>query len=253
MTKISNSRFVFIFLTFCVLHGQNPSQAKSEGPAGAVQPCTSATLVDAICSTSPSVVHPTQFALGYRDVAKKKAKLAKIKNDPKAIEAFLNNKIVPAIKGPGFVYYIVDGHHTARALAEESIFKLYIKVLRDDSELSTFDFLDSLKTKGQMWLYDENGVAGQDPAKIPPTILDLKDDPYRSLAEDAMAEGAFDAAPVYFQQFIWANYFRALIDRSLLRSNYRQAVDEAVAWARHPNASTLPGFKMHIDNLGTPK
>jgi hypothetical protein len=206
-------------------------------------PCSSDTPMHSICSISPIAVHPTQFALGLRDVEDKKSRIRKIQDDPEAIDYFLRKKIVPTIKGPDSVFYILDGHHTTRALAEQSILVLYVRVIQDCSSLDKPTFLTRLKTEGRLWLFDENGVGAQDPDNIPRRILDLKDDPYRSLAESAQDQGAFDEKPVYFQQFIWANYFRKLVDKSLVESNYKKAVKEAVKWAKDPRASQLPGFR----------
>jgi hypothetical protein len=212
-------------------------------PGISFAPCSPDTSVQTICSTSPTAIHPTQFAVGYRDVEKKREKLRKIKDRPDQIDEYLKKKIVPAVKGPDSVYYIVDGHHTSRALAEESILVLYMRVIHDYSNMNIDTFLAKLKSEQLVWLYDENGVGNQDPRSLPAKILALKDDPYRSLAEDAQEEGAFNEEPVYYQQFIWANYFRKVVDKFLLESNYKEAINEAVLWSKHPKASHLPGYK----------
>lgn len=228
----------------CSIRKLTPSTIKDEHANGiSFAPCGPKTPVNTICSISPLAIHPTQFALGYRDVEKKRAKLRKIKDEPEKIDEYLKKKIIPAVIGPDFVYYIMDGHHTSRALAEESILVIYAQVLDDFSNMPMDDFLNRLKTENWLWLYDENGVGNQDPRSIPTRITDLKDDPYRALAEDAQEEGAFEEKPVYFQQFMWGNYFRPLIDRELIGSDYKKAIEEAIKWAKHPNAAKLPGYK----------
>jgi hypothetical protein len=236
--------FILVALAACAPRKLHSSTLTDDDYKGIdFAPCSPLMPTESLCSISPTVVHPTQFALSFLEVEEKRERLKKIKDDPEAIDYFLRKKIVPGIKGPESVFYIVDGHHTARALAEESILVLYLRITKDYSALTPQDFLARLRSEGLLWLYDENGVGPQDPAKIPLRIMDLKDDVYRSLAEDARKKGAFDEKPVYFQQFIWANYFRKLVDKSLVESDYKKAIGEAVKWARHPNASELPGFK----------
>jgi len=206
-------------------------------------PCGPSTPKDTTCSIQPLSVHPMQFALGFKDVAKKRETIKTFKDKPRELDDFLRKKIIPSIKGPEDVFYILDGHHTTRALAEESVMFMYLKVEKDLSNLSKNKFLETVTKEGLVWLYNENGDGPQDPEKLPSQITELKDDPYRSLAEDAQDEGAYEEKPVYFQQFIWANYFRLHIEKSLVTSNYKKALEQALQWAKHSDASGLPGFK----------
>ncbi|HLP25853.1 MAG TPA: ParB/Srx family N-terminal domain-containing protein [Acidobacteriota bacterium] len=61
-------------------------------------------------------LHPTQFALGWREVVAKRKKIDA--KDVVALDAYLRDKDVPVVIGPGGVPFMTDGHHTIRALLE---------------------------------------------------------------------------------------------------------------------------------------
>jgi hypothetical protein len=206
-------------------------------------PCDAQTPVLATCRISANSVHPTQFAVGLKDVQKKREKVAKIKNDPKELRDFLKKKTPPAVKGPEDVFYIVDGHHTTRALSEESVPSIFIKITKDYSDLTNSDFWERMKSENLVWLYDENGEGPKDPIYIPNSITDLPDDPFRSLSEDAKQLGAYQEHSVFYQQFIWANFFRKFIPKEKVTNEYDAAVQDAVKIAKSPEASGLPGYQ----------
>jgi hypothetical protein len=195
-----------------------------------------------MCWIAPTSVHPTQFALGLRDVNDKKITIASIKNNRDALHTYLAQKKVPAVKGPKAKFYIVDGHHTTRALAEAEVSKVYITIIKDYSVMSFTEFFQTLQNENLLWMYDENGQRQTEYDRIPEQITKLKDDPYRSLAENAAEAGAYTKNGVFFQQFKWANYFRPRINRQLVETNYSEAVRRAKEIAKEQSASDLPGY-----------
>ncbi len=66
--------------------------------------------------------------------------------------------------------------------------------------------------------------------------------PYRSLAGLARKAGAFAKDVTPFSEFLWADYFRSRIKKQQLQQSMDDAVASALALARHPEASYLPGF-----------
>jgi hypothetical protein len=206
------------------------------------QACSEATPVSGVCAISPHEVHPTQFALGFRDVIKKRTKIAAIKHSPVDLSAYLEQNKLRAVKGPRGVFYIIDGHHRCRALTEEDIPKVHLKISADFSGDSPEDFWRHMGRKNLVWRYDEQGQGPLDPALIPHSILELRNDAYRDLAEDALNHGAYQKTEIPFQEFMWANFYRTRIDQSLVESHYEAAVERAVAISHDPDAQHLPGF-----------
>ena len=205
-------------------------------------PCDSNTRKHHSCVMSPLLVHPTQFALGLHDVEKKRAKITAIKDSPKELQDYLQKNKFRAVKGPEETFYIVDGHHRCRALAEESIDKVYLEIIEDESGMTRTDFWQKMARRHLVWPYDENGDGPLDPLSIPGNVLNLSDDPYRAIAEDALDEGAYEKTDVPFQQFMWANFYRKRIDRSLVRSDYAAALKKAKSISHEPAAKDLPGY-----------
>ena len=120
---------IVIYLSSC---SQNevvePVQRTTPGAVGA---CSDKTPVDAMCTIAPTAVHPTQFAVGYRDVVKKRKKIHVLKEKRDEFYGYLVKKLPPVVRGPNAQWYIVDGHHTTRALAEEGVLTMYVRVRND--------------------------------------------------------------------------------------------------------------------------
>jgi hypothetical protein len=251
-------KFTSSLLTICFIYlgcSHNVEAVNVNTPAEAValtpappkvpkppKPCSPQTGVGDECEISPMTVHPTQFALGLRDVEHKRIKISKLKNAPVELDEYLHNGAMAAIKGPDELFYLIDGHHRTRAIAEEDMPFIYITVKKDFSDLTMTEFLDRMVQNQYVWLYDENGERHSSPIDIPNSIMDLKDDPYRSLAEDALNDGAYDATDTLFQQFYWANFLRTKISKSTIDGDYDVAKREADLACQSEEASTLPGY-----------
>ena len=93
-----------------------------------------------------------------------------------------------------------------------------------------------------VWLYDENGSGPQNPIHVPDSLKHLKDDPYRTLSEDAQNKGAYKKTDTHYQEFIWANFFRKLIPAEKLQKEYDAALEEAIRLAKTTPAMNLPGY-----------
>ena len=62
------------------------------------------------------------------------------------------------------------------------------------------------------------------------------------LFKGARNEGAFKKDWTPFAEFKWADYFRALIPKELVKKDFDKALKKAVELARAPGASRLPGY-----------
>ena len=223
----------------CTYDAVDPTSAPA-GPDAKL--CSPQTTVGERCAIAPTKVHPTQFALGLKDVVKKRKKIANSKVNAMELTTYLTKNSPPAVKGPKNVFYIVDGHHRTRAMAEESLSFIYIDVKKDYSAMSVTAFWNQMKKDNYVWLYNEKGEGPLDPSKIPASITMLRDDPYRTLAEDALEHGGFRGTDTLYQQFMWANYFRPLIPLDKVLNDYDEAVKDAVDLAHDEAAQDLPGY-----------
>jgi hypothetical protein len=92
--------------------------------------------------------------------------------------------------------------------------------------------------------FNGNGAPIPGPAWLPKSLLDLPDDPYRSLASAVRKKGGFakvEGDP-FFTEFRWANFFRERMNIG----DWSDSVSHASKLARSSAAGRLPGF---ISNL----
>ncbi len=195
-----------------------------------------------------SKIAPTQFNIGILAMEEKRDKMIEKYNkelkSKKNLEKYLLEKAAPAYLGENGQYYIVDRHHTSRALYEANlpVDEFPVIIIKDLSDMDLSDLFDYLGSINGLYLY-ENGQGPLDPRHLPDHIWELDDDPYRSLAWLVREAGGFDKAEVNFLEFIWANYFRkkiTLVNGSEAELN--QNLKRAIEMAHEPDASHLPGY-----------
>lgn len=230
-------RFSACFLLACGLAAAAVA-ADTYVPFRADLPAGAAYTIDA------ATLHPTQFALGWREVVFKRGKIDR--KSPAELVAYLMDKDVPIVIGPGGVPYMTDGHHTIRALLEaKSPDKtVYGHVLANWSALSAAEFWPRMVASNYAYLRDAEGRA-QPPENLPSTLRAMQRDPYRGLAWAVMEAGGFlERKDVFFQEFRWAEFFRPLVRwNDADDEDFDRALNEARAFARTPAAQTLPGAR----------
>lgn len=191
-------------------------------------------------------LHPTQFSVGLREVVFKRAAIDKL--TPAKLAAYLQDKDVPVVIGPGGVPYMIDGHHTISALlySAQADKTVYGHILANWSELTPEVFWARMQAERYTYLKDASGVLAS-PDKLPASLRGMQHDIYRGLAWAVMKAGGFaEIKPpkIFFQEFHWADFFRGRVhwndgdDRDFAR-----ALAEAVALAKSPEAKGLPGYK----------
>lgn len=92
-----------------------------------------------------------------------------------------------------------------------------------------------------VYLFDANGKR-RSFDDLPKTIDKLTDDPFRSLAGELRRAGGYakDLAP--FHEFIYADFLRRRIKRSLVEKNFDKAMARALKLVRGEEAGHLPGW-----------
>ena len=184
-------------------------------------------------------LRPTQMTVGMREVAAKR-KHWRDQAGNKG-EKFLAGHTVPAIRGPKKRFFIIDHHHLSRALAEEGQDEIYVTMVADLSKLDPDQFWVYLDNRGFLHPFDEKGRR-RDYDDIPKTVMEMVDDPYRSLAGELRRLGGYakDATP--FSEFLWADALRRVVKRKLVEEEFHKAVKEAVRYAKAADADFLPGW-----------
>ncbi len=183
-------------------------------------------------------LHPTQMTVGLREVAQKRLRWrSRIRKEGLRGAPRL---VVPIVRGPAGVMYLVDRHHLVRAVGEEGVHEVLIRPIADFTALRPDDFWRVLDARGWCHPYD---AAGRRRAfgEIPAEIDDPRDDPFRSLASALRRAGGFAKRSTPFCEFAWADFLRLRIS-SAVAMDFEWALGRALSLARTPAARGLPGW-----------
>lgn len=146
-------------------------------------------------------------------------------------------------------YFVVDGHHTLTAIVEASGHReLTLELAADLSSLH-----DTSAFWGEMaqrhFLYGKRLGEPVSPQAYPESLVDLDDDPFRSVAWLIRKMGAFDDLKQPYQEFLVADFLREHMrftpselweyELACLRACELVRSPQAQAWAE---AGNLPGF-----------
>jgi len=190
-------------------------------------------------STPLAELRPTQITVGMREVEAKRRHW-RSKHGDKAGK-FLATHMIPVVLGPGEHPYVIDHHHLARALHEEGVKSVATTVVTNLSRLDKDAFWIFLDNRGWMHPFDDKGRRrGYD--DIPDSVVDLVDDPFRSLAGELRHAGGFSKETTPFSEFLWADFLRRRISRKELDTHFDRALKEALQLARSHDADYLPGW-----------
>ena len=137
-------------------------------------------------------LRPTQITVGMREVEEKRKRLRKQK--PQKIGSFIGRHMIPVVLGPKKHHYIIDHHHLSLALHKEGLRDVLVTVVLDLSALDPDAFWTVLDHKSLVYPFDAQGRR-RNFADIPKTVMQLKDDPFRSLAGELRRAGGFAKTP----------------------------------------------------------
>ena len=184
-------------------------------------------------------LRPTQITVGMREVREKR-KSWRLHAAKRKLE-FLGKHTIPVILGFKERLYIVDHHHLARALHDEGVKEVLVMVFHDLSMISQDSFWNFLDQHGWVYPYDEKGRRC-DYKKIPRSVAELRDDPYRSLAGELRRIGGFAKDTTPFSEFLWADFLREKIGKTAIEQEYKSAIKNAYKLAKSSKANYLPGW-----------
>ena len=186
-------------------------------------------------------LRPCQFVLGMKEVESKIEKIRKLKG--KALRAYLDNHVIPLVRGPNREHYIIDHHHFLRACWELQIDDYSVHLMEDLSHLSEPDFWNKMVKRDWTYLHDQFGFGPHLPAALPVDIRCLADDPFRSLVWAVIDSGAIKKQAIPFFEFKWAAFFRLILPVRLhSKSDFKKVTEEAVELATSRAADHLPGY-----------
>jgi hypothetical protein len=187
-------------------------------------------------------LRPTQITVGFREVAeKRRAWSGRSEKSARKAAQYLGRHMVPAVLGPAGRFYLVDHHHLALALQEAGQTEVLVNVLADLSALPKTAFWTYLDNRALCHPYDAAGRRRGFDA-IPRRIVDLADDPYRSLAGELRRVGGFAKDTTPFSEFLWADFLRPRVKPAQINERFAAALEKALALAKSPAAAYLPGW-----------
>jgi hypothetical protein len=184
-------------------------------------------------------LRPTQMTVGYREVAQKRLEWRE--RSQRDGPDFLGRHMIPAVYGPRDQVWMIDNHHLARALHDEGVEHVLVRVVADLSKLEMQLFKTFMDNRNWLHPFDAEGRR-QSADDIPKHVGKLKDDPYRSLAGEIRRAGGYAKDDTPFSEFLWADYLRRKISRELLEKDFEAAMIKALAIAHKPKANYLPGW-----------
>ena len=184
-------------------------------------------------------LRPTQMTVGFREVDIKRRQWRDA--DDEARVRLLRSHVVPAVLGPKGQSYIVDHHHFSRALLEEKQKLIAVFVVADLQHLAKKEFWTFLDNSDWCHAYDADGKR-RGLSDIPNRLTELTDDPFRSLVGELIRAGGCAKTSAPFFEFLWADFLRRRIKRSLIEKDFGSALVAALDFARGMDAKSLPGW-----------
>src|ERR1700747_1800357 len=149
-------------------------------------------------------LHPTQITVGMREGEERRKRLQKQK--PQKIGSFIGRHMIPVVLGPKKRHYVIDHYHLSLALHKEGLRDVLVTVVLDLSALDLNAFWTWLDHKSLVYPFDAQR-RHRNFADIPKTVMQLKDDPFRSLAGELWRAGGVGQAHNPVNRVLWGGFF----------------------------------------------
>ena len=185
-------------------------------------------------------LRPTQMTVGMREVKEKRKRWRDHKSKKKQAE-LLGHHMIPVVHGPDDRFYVIDHHHLARALHDEGVRDILVTIVADLTMVDRDAFWVVLDDRKWVYPYDAKGER-RHYRDIPKSVVDLKDDPFRSLAGELRRVGGFAKDTTPFSEFLWADYLRRRLSRKGVEQNFDKSLERALALSKDKAAIYLPGW-----------
>lgn len=182
---------------------------------------------------------PTQFSYGHHEVDLKREKLDRIAKKKGALGRYKRKHPGLVVRGPAGRLYLIDGHHLARALLERGSETMFVKIYADWSELNEQEFIEKMIDEKLCYLRDRGYPRPWE--QLPQTLMQMTDDPHRTLAWLVREATGFAQLSIPFQEFAWAEYFRARIAIHA-RPDWKALTAKGVELAKANAAKHIPGW-----------
>jgi hypothetical protein len=184
-------------------------------------------------------LRPTQITVGMREVNAKRRRWRDIA--PQRGGEYLGKHMIPVVLGPKERAYIIDHHHLARALYDEGVKKVLVTVVANLSRLDVEAFWFFMDNRNWVHPFDDRSRR-LSYEKIPKSVDQLVDDPFRSLAGELRRAGGFSKDTTPFSEFLWADFLRRRLKRSLVEDDFERALEGALQLAKSKESAFLPGW-----------
>jgi hypothetical protein len=194
-------------------------------------------------------LRPTQITVGLIEVHDKRVKLESLKKHEQ--RDFMEAHPIPAVWGPDGKLYITDHHHLGRAACEANVDTGFFFIEGDFTKLPIAQFWPKMNDAKWVHPIDQNGkLCGFE--AIPNHLVELRDDPFRSLAGYVRVAGGYDKTPTAFAEFVWADFFRSRVTIGPTRADFDGAVQRALPLAGSKEAAGLPGYHPPAKSAAAP-
>jgi hypothetical protein len=254
---------VVVLLSLVSLSTQKKTATKKKGDVFPMYECTGEEMPDDQCLIRLSSLRPTQVAFG-RLAALCKQQDMEDYSSVQDLQQYLNKNPIPIVIGDNGQFYATDHHHLAIALYNSDFEFVYTQqgnerfvpvtiIDNQNGKKSEAQFWQYMQLKNYTYLYDQHGKSITY-KQLPQSITQLLNDPFRSLSYLVRKFGGYGKVDIFFQEFIWANYFRysggfsslekagdnsnPMIEETQLESIFAQALK----MAKSKDASFLPGW-----------
>ncbi len=185
---------------------------------------------------------PTQWCVGLAEVNSRQLDFNEL--SPKERLNYLKNKPVPLVRNGSGSLWMIDRHHRLRALLDlEQNATTYGYVIENFPTEDESESLRLLAERGWLYLYNGRGQGPLSPQDLAKSLLQLEDDPYRSLAWKLKKEGLLRPEPLIpYHEFRWGNWLRSRALPPFSSKSLKPALPAARSLVRSSAASQLAGW-----------
>ncbi len=187
-------------------------------------------------------LQPTQWCVGLAEVSSRQLDFRE--ESPKQRQKYLKRKPVPLVRNRSGSLWMIDRHHRLRALLElDREATTYGYVIENCSAEDDSESLRLLAERGWLYLYNGRGHGPLSPQGLPKSLLQLEDDPYRSLVWKLKREGLLRPEPLIpYHEFRWGAWLRSRALPPFSSKRLEPALPAARSLVCSRSASHLAGW-----------